>query len=688
MSVWIAAALLGGGLGLAVAEAAGTPGLAYAVIFALALAPGWPIGWRLFGRRHAGGWIVGAAAGYFLTSLALWAAIALHVAGRAGFIAAWFAAMGMGFAISRTVRTPSATPPMREPPVELPGDVGQTEHAVWMRRDTAALLLLLLIVPALAGPPFARLGERDAEGNRYYRAYFTADFVWHMAVTSELDKFSMPPRNMFMPNRPLNYYWAYYLLPAAVSGSAPGPLGDVENNLKVNAIGTAVLLVSAMFLLAWVVVPNGPAVAGAVLLAIVASSAEGFYEVGRLLARGAPLSALRDVNIDAISNWRFGGLRVDGIPRCFWWVPQHSMSYVMGLSALALVAATGAEANIAFVLAQGLLLAAAVAFNPFVGALFAAVWGLTVVLDAWRRSAGILPILRASLAAVPVALALAWCITTRMVGGAPSVLQFGLVGNAAHRPLWNLALSLGPALAPAIVGIFALRHHSAARRATPALVLIVVSLIVMHLVRLSVDDSWVGFRAGQMLLIALPACTAAAFTFPGAASRLGGTVALLALIVGLPTTMIDVYNAQDITNRSEGPGFHWTEVLDVEHQDALTWMQRATRPTDVIQLDPTARGSTTWTIIASFGQRRMAASLPRTLVDVPEYHERSAKVHDLYATTDPQHAWEIAHALRIDYIYVDTVERTAYPEGVRKFEGNPLFVRAFQNGEITIYRVS
>ena len=51
---------------------------------------------------------------------------------------------------------------------------------------------------ALAVPPFARVGERDATGNRYYRAYFTADFVWHTALTAELAKYTMPPRNPYL----------------------------------------------------------------------------------------------------------------------------------------------------------------------------------------------------------------------------------------------------------------------------------------------------------------------------------------------------------------------------------------------------------------------------------------------------------------------------------------------------------
>ena len=43
--------------------------------------------------------------------------------------------------------------------------------------------------------------------------------------------------------------------------------------------------------------------------------------------------ALRDINIDAITAWHFQGLRLDGLPRCLWYVPQHSMSYALGLIA-------------------------------------------------------------------------------------------------------------------------------------------------------------------------------------------------------------------------------------------------------------------------------------------------------------------------------------------------------------------
>ena len=48
-------------------------GLVYVLLFVLATVPGWPVGWALFGRRHAAGWIAGSLLGYVLTGWALWA---------------------------------------------------------------------------------------------------------------------------------------------------------------------------------------------------------------------------------------------------------------------------------------------------------------------------------------------------------------------------------------------------------------------------------------------------------------------------------------------------------------------------------------------------------------------------------------------------------------------------------------
>ena len=56
----------------------------------------------------------------------------------------------------------------------------------WTRSASAALLIVLALTLAVAVPPLSNVGRTDADGNRYYRAYFTADFVWHTALTAEV----------------------------------------------------------------------------------------------------------------------------------------------------------------------------------------------------------------------------------------------------------------------------------------------------------------------------------------------------------------------------------------------------------------------------------------------------------------------------------------------------------------------
>ena len=93
-------------------------------------------------------------------------------------------------------------------------------------------------MPVLIGLPYRNLGRADAEGNRYYRAYFTADFLWHSALAGELAKFSLPPRNPYLAPQAMNYYWTYFLLPSTVAQTAPEavpPLQDAQGDLKANA---------------------------------------------------------------------------------------------------------------------------------------------------------------------------------------------------------------------------------------------------------------------------------------------------------------------------------------------------------------------------------------------------------------------------------------------------------------------
>ena len=645
----------------------------YALVYALACVPGLPLGFALFGRGHAAGWIAGAVMGYALTALALWAPIFLGVPSLLTFMGAW---------IGVTVVAWMAAAGVVRALVELP-------H--WSSRDTKALLAVWALTLIIAVPPFSRAGETDADGSRRYRAYFTADFVWHAALVSELKKFDAPPRNPYLAHRPIHYYWTYFLLPSAVAGTAPAPYNDVQTCLKVNAVATALLFVSAIFLCAWAVVPYAWPVATGVAIAIVASSAEGMWAIWRFWERGVPLTELRNLNIDALTNWwlRPAALRIDGLQRCFWWVPQHSMAYALGLVALAMASGAGSAAPTSALVLAGVALAGSAMMNPFVGGVFALAWGLAVAADALRSGDFGRRVARHAFAVIPVALALGWVLLNRMAEGGGSALQFGWLDEARHYPLQALALSLGPALLAAAVG---LAVGSVGRPAAPV-VLALVALALMYFTRLDVDKSWVGFRAGQMILVAVPALIARGFVTSGTRKALMIITAAAALAIGTPTVAIDTYNAQDVTNFAPSPNGPWTVTVTRDEQSGLAWLRANTPPSAIVQMDPLARERSSWSLIPSFAERRMGAGRPISLLggttDGSEYAERSARVKTMYSTGDARTAHDIARSLRLDYVWIDRIERAAYPGGMAKFDAAPqYFTGVFRNPEVSIYRVN
>ena len=666
---------------------AGPWALAYLPLFLLATLPGWPLGRALFGK-HPAAWVAGALMGYAITCLALWAVLALRIPSAVTFVLAWAVmSVGMWFAF--------AAAPLRrdEPLIALPA---------WTPPEARTLILLLLLVPAVFVFPYKNLGARDSEGNRFYRAYFTADFIWHMALTSELTKYAMPPINPYLGDRTIQYYWTYFLVPAVISEEGVGGLREIENSLKVNALCAGVLFIAALVIATWAASLSAVGTAFAVVLAVVAASAEGIYALWDLHVRGRPLEALTNLNIDAMSAWSFSGLRVDSLVRSMWYNPQHSMSAALGLLAMPIAGAAGVTASIGAIAFAGVVLALATTFNPFIGGLFSLIYGAVVAADA-ARTRQLRPVLHHAIAAGLVAVAVAWCVANDMVEGAAGVVLYGLGGYARNRPVATLMLSLGPLVVPAVLGMWP--PWRMPRRAWPAVAGTVLGLLVFYLVRLSVEGSYIGFRAGQLLQLSLPGLAALFFArfwsfdvaqggpLDAARGRRWHLVAVASAVVliaiGLPTTLIDTYNAQDIGNRRMGPGFRWTVTLTPDEQEAYRWMRTETPRDAIVQMDPAAHGRETWSQLPTFAWRRMAAARPISLMNIPDYAERSRRAHRIYADRNAETAVLLARELGIDYIFIGPAEQQANPAAsLAKFSTRlDLFEPVFANAGTRIYAV-
>jgi hypothetical protein len=634
--------------------------LAYICIICV---PGLPIGFKLFGRTHPAGWISGALMGYASSASAFWAAIRAGAGTPVWLVATWILLAAMAWAVADGA-----------PLVELPR---------WTRRDGVALAVTLLLVPAILWRPFTRIGEQDATGARRYRAYFTADLLWHAALTEELARFQTPPRNPYSARQELHYYWTHFVPPAIATSVMRVP---ALTALRVTAIVIAITFVAMLYVFAWSIVPRAGPIALATCLVLLASSGEGLYELWRLHGDGLPLQLVRYVNIDAVTLWRFGALTFDGLIRGLWYNPQHSLACALGMVALTSLAAP-VRHRFSAALLGGVALGLAAPISPFPASLCAVAYGVSTAWGAWRDRAPS-RLFAHALAALPFLAGVAWAIANGMVEGAGGSLIVGLDTVTRNTSLLTLLIALGPALLPAVAGgiIGARRFHLA-----PATSLLTVAATTLFVLHLTVEGVWIGWRAGQLVQIALVPLVAACIAVFIECRRqwLASLVVALVLATGLPTTVIDLFNAQDVGNLAHGPGFTWTLRVPPDSLQALAWIREHTRARAIVQMSIGPRERDTWTLVPSFAARRMAAGRPISLLPLTEYTTDSVRVDRMFETSDAAEACAIAYELTIEFVFVDGLDRGRLaPAALEKFGRQPgCFIEVFATGEAAVYRV-
>ncbi len=559
------------------------------------------------------------------------------------------------------------------------------------RRDVASILMVLLLVPLINGRPYARVGEVGPEG-KAYRAYFIADFVWAMAVTSEVSKGDVPPHNPFLAGDRLHYYWLAHLLSAVEYRAARQGL-TVEQVLLVNGMLLDLAFVAFLYFFVRHFVHSPPAAAMACVAAVLFTSFEGAQRLFLYWQRNVPLDGLRMENIDAISNWRFGNLKVDGLQRLLLYQPHHATAWGISLSALVVLLQARDSARFAVNLVAGVLLGLGVLLSSFLAAMVGTVVGIyqVAVLAVRRRwiglvlggLAGALPIL----GAVGVSNALAY------VDASPvQLVSIGLNRYALPNLATAMALSFGPMLVAVAAGAAVALYRRARSMATPALTIAIAAFFYFYVDVIDHQHAYVGFRAGHLFFMA----SAPIVGFAGQelwgwrAARIPTAVVAGVLALGAaPTTIIDLYNTQDTSNRNQGPGFRWTEVITPGEMEALAWIKRYTPEDALIQVEPSAHDSGTWAYMPAFGERRMTAGLPISMIPLQKYRDASARITEVFRQEEAAKAYSLAGELGLQYVWIGPAERARYPRLEHALDTAPYWFKpVFRNEEVRVYRVT
>jgi hypothetical protein len=631
-------------------------------------------------RRLYGAWIpallAGSAWGYALSSLML---LGLWAAGVRGFglLAAPFPVL-------------LAVLPARRL-------AGALSIPTFTRRDLVAVALVLLAVLAIVGRPFSRVGA-DLPDGRAYRAYFTADFVWAMAVTSEVSKGDVPPKNPFYVNDALHYYWLMHLVPAAEYRAAGGAI-RLDQVLLVNALWAGLVFGGFLYFFVRHFVERPAAAAAACIGVLFCSSFEGLERIWTL---DIPLNwtsirdALRSTNIDSVGNWVYQGMKVDGLQRALFWQPQHLVGYQLGFSALLLIIEATDASRRAVLFLAGTFLGLSILFSSPAAAMLAAIVAVyeTFRLAQSRRWKAFVPCALAGAAPMAGALALSAVlqyVDTRSPGN--PLVTFGVNSLATHRVWLTIFLNFGPLVIVALAGLAAIVWRGTLVRFVPILLTIVVCAAFYVLV--DVPDHggvYVAWRASHLIFMALAAlCGVALQEYWAAGGWVRPTIIGLAAIVALaalPTVLIDIYNAQDVDNRSMGPGFRWTVVLTPPELEGLEWVKHETPPSSRVQIEPFSRNRDAYYITA-FGERRMSSGLPTGLIPLAKYEAASGKIKQLYLAQQGSEAHDQALALCVDYLMIGPPEREKYPQFQPLLDSSPhFFAPVFHNDALAIYAVS
>jgi hypothetical protein len=615
--------------------------------------------------------VVGPIWGYGLSSLVL---LALWMAGARGSVLLAVPLLGAAVAalaggLMRGVLTPPA----------------------FGRSDVVAVLFLLVSVPAIVGLPFAHVAEPVPQGHAY-RAYFTADMIWRMAVVAEVSKGDVPPRNPFLRGEQLHYYWLPHLLPAAEYRQVHRHI-SMEQVLLVNsvALGLAFVLFLFGFVRQWVESPVAAALGS--LGALVFTSFEGLERLVVLWRTGVPFSAVTDLNIDAVTRWFYMSLPIDGLQRLLWYQPHHSTGYALGLSALLLLAQARGRLTPTILAFSGVLLGVTLLFSTFAAIMLTMMVAVTAAAMLVAERRWVMLATGSVAGAVPLALSVLVARSLHYLDSSGSLVEV-LVNPMAVRNVWiAIPLSFGPMLILGAVGALVVIRRRPVQPVRFLGIAAIVAVSFAFYFFVDVRDHqkvYVGWRAGHLLFVAF-----AVLAGYGVQElwRIGGrtraaTVAstVVLALLSLPTFVIDFYNTQDITNQNPTDSFSWTLVLTHDDLAAFAWIRGATPHDAVVQIEPHARDGRRWADVPAFAQRRMSAGLPISMVPLAKYEEASSKIMAVYQERDPDVAFNRAARLGIDYLVVGPPERKMFPDFEATLRSRPSrFREAFRSGDVSIY---
>lgn len=568
--------------------------------------------------------------------------------------------------------------------------VSESEYKLALKDYLSILLLFALIIVATIIPQ-SRIAL--IENNQFFtRAYFIPDYMKHIAVTAELAKETMPPRNPFFTGHNLHYYWIYYLIPSfaynILSKNASLVRLNIFSNLIVN-----LFLMFTIYIFAKRYIRSTLYRILIIIACFFATSYEGIMYVYETLKANAPLfTNFINYNIDGLTRWRFGQPQIDTLYRSLLYTPQQQLGFVGLLLFIYFLFPDKREIDYSkktFIILP-VLCGIILGYNFFCG-LFIIIWffGIFPVFYYLSlKSKSIKDIIsRFSLSFFIFLLFPLFYKALDMLLDSKDPVNIGFsiyhfrnlfyIFLVNYTWLWLSILILCVYL---IILIFKGKYlFNKIFEISMLFSFVILGISLISFMQIRGFEADVGLKIGQVLNIILFFCLIYSIKFLN--SKIFNIFLILLIVPGFITTIIDFYNTKDIEKAPE----MFITTFRIEDVCAMQWIRNNICKDAVIQTLP-ERDDPRASIVPIFGERRIALGdemhAQIYILQIEDvYKERKEMVYQLFYSKEKEEVLRIAEELNIDFVFVGTVERDI-PEIIENLERFP---KAYEGFGTTLY---
>lgn len=514
-------------------------------------------------------------------------------------------------------------------------------------------LCVVLLIVALLVLPYASVGKSTDSGIAY-RAYYSGDYLKHVAVTAELTRGTIPPDNPYYAGEKLHYYWMFYLFPALMTGLVGAE--HLEPVLK-----TTNLLFASVFIWLWVFTAIHFCQRYWVRLLVMLTpfcfaSYEGLAVWREIRGKGWPWDGFRSHNIDGYSRWILQHPEVDTVFRLLQYNMQHIIPATLFLIFLRLFQSR-IQVSRRQALIMGLICGLTIGHSGFLGS-FLTLWtGLAlVILGDWNRKTLINRIiLGALMSIIPITALLIYKFGFQMLGSGGNPLMVTVVKPIVHHPIKFMVLNFGLAL----LGLPALLLWNRFHR--PAIILAVLAFVWVAFIIVPDWPSDVGVKVGYTLALALTLL--AGQLLDRLPRRRYVQIPVIVTIgvtafLALPTLAMELFNSRDLENT------RYVSFIDPVDWEAFTHIRTELNPSDRVQMGPGTKLNAPFSPIPTFAHRHTYCGdwMHAHIFLIPEtaYNTRLDQINRIFTYKVPSAVHTLCRDAGITYLYWGANEFRTY----------------------------